>query len=113
MSRPPRSGGAITSSIKWATASPTGPAPSRPPPRTPPNSRQTLGFGPGAAPGGDTGPLNGVPFVVPAVRPYDLHLQATSPAIGAGANLTGGGRGLLDFDGRPRPASGAWSMGAY
>src|SRR5215813_2454400 len=77
----------------------------------PTNIRQNLWFGAGAAPSWDTSPVNADPLLVSAVSPYDLHLQAGSPAIGAGANLTGGGVGLLDFDGRPRPASGAWSIG--
>src|SRR5262249_4648386 len=61
----------------------------------------------------DTNSVNADPLLVSAGSSYDLHLQAGSPAIGTGANLTGGGLGLLDFDGRPRPASGAWSIGAY
>src|SRR5215469_8191047 len=77
------------------------------------NIRQNLWYGAGAAPAWDTGSVNADPLLVSAVSSNDLHLQAGSPAIGTGANLTGGGLGLLDFDGRPRPASGAWSIGAY
>jgi len=72
-----------------------------------------LWYGAGAAPAWDTKSVNANPLLVSAVSPYDLHLRATSPAIGAGANMTSRGVGLLDFDGRPRPASGAWSIGAY
>ena len=45
----------------------------------------------------------------------DGTLQAGSPAIGAGINLTGLGITQLDFDrtGAQRPASGAWDLGAY
>ena len=77
------------------------------------NIRQNLWHGAGAAPAWDTSSVNADPLLVSAVRSYDPRLQAGSPAIGTGANLTGGGLGLLDFDGRPRPASGAWSIGAY
>lgn len=42
-------------------------------------------------------------------------LQAGSPAIGAGANLTSLGQVFLDSDknGTPRPSSGAWDVGAF
>jgi Right handed beta helix region len=42
-------------------------------------------------------------------------LQATSPAIGAGANLTSLGQSFLNSDknGTPRPSSGAWDVGAF
>ncbi len=44
-----------------------------------------------------------------------LHLSAGSPAIGAGTNLTALALPGLnsDFDGNPRPATGAWDIGAY
>ena len=44
-----------------------------------------------------------------------FHLQAGSPAIGLGANLTGLGITNLNSDkgGAARPASGAWDAGAY
>lgn len=41
----------------------------------------------------------------------DYHLQATSPALGAGTNLSGSF--TTDRDGNPRPGAGAWSIGAY
>jgi hypothetical protein len=42
-------------------------------------------------------------------------LQAGSPAIGAGANLTSLGQIFLDSDknGNSRPSSGAWDVGAF
>jgi hypothetical protein len=42
-------------------------------------------------------------------------LQAGSPAIGAGVNLTSLGVAQLnsDFTGAPRPSSGAWDIGAF
>src|SRR5262245_26605287 len=90
----------------WASAFQT-------PATDPTNIRQNLWFGAGAAPAWDTSSVNADPLLVSAVSPYDLHLQATSAAIRAGANLTSQGVGVLDFDGGPRPASGAWSIGAY
>src|SRR5215813_2847243 len=48
-------------------------------------------------------------FVNPAGA--DFHLQFGSPAIGAGANL--GSLYDIDYDGNPRPAAGAWTIGAY
>src|SRR5262249_57563903 len=74
----------------------------QPPATDPTNIRQNLWFGAGAAPAWDTSSVNADPLLVSAVSPYDLHLQATSPAIGAGANLTSQGGGGLDFDGGPR-----------
>ncbi|HEX8791784.1 MAG TPA: choice-of-anchor Q domain-containing protein [Polyangiaceae bacterium] len=52
-------------------------------------------------------------FVAP--MSFDFHLQSGSPAVGAGLNLTSLGNAALnaDFDGKPRPASGAWDVGAY
>ncbi len=46
---------------------------------------------------------------------FDFQLQSASGAIGAGVNLTGLGIVGLDVDvaGTPRPASGAWDVGAY
>ncbi len=45
----------------------------------------------------------------------DLHLQAGSPVIGAGVNLTSLGVQTLnvDYAGNWRPASGAWDTGAF
>jgi len=40
----------------------------------------------------------------------DFHLQATSPAIGAGSLLSVVSN---DFDGAPRPAAGGYTIGAY
>ena len=42
----------------------------------------------------------------------DLHLGTGSPLIGAGVNLTSKGV-VLDFDRNPRPATGAFNIGAY
>ena len=42
---------------------------------------------------------------------YDFHLQAGSPLIGAGTNLST--VFTQDRDGNARPASGAWDIGAY
>lgn len=52
-------------------------------------------------------------FVAPTSS--DFHLKSGSPAVGAGLNLTSLGSAALDadFDGKPRPASGAWDVGAY
>jgi hypothetical protein len=68
-----------------------------------------LYFGAGAAPAGDVGALNVNPLVVSAVNPYNLRLQAGSPAIGTG---TAKGTGF-DLDGLSRPAIGGWDIGAY
>ena len=45
----------------------------------------------------------------------DFHLQANSPVIGAGINLTSLGIPALniDFAGNPRPSTGNWTIGAY
>jgi len=72
-----------------------------------------LWFGAGTPPTWDTNSVNSDPLLISATNPYDLHLQASSPAIGAGVNLTSLGAGLLDFDGYPRTTSGAWDIGAY
>jgi len=77
------------------------------------NGSNNLWFGAGPAPTWDTNSVNSNPLLISATRPYDLHLQASSPAIGAGVNLTSRGVGLLDFDGRRRPTSGGWDIGAY
>lgn len=42
----------------------------------------------------------------------DLHLGAGSPLFGKGVNLTSKGV-VLDFDRKPRPATGAFTIGAY
>jgi len=41
---------------------------------------------------------------------FDFHLQAASPAIGAGSPLSAVSN---DFDGSPRPAAGGYTIGAY
>jgi len=41
----------------------------------------------------------------------NYHLQSTSPAIGAGVNLSS--YFSTDKDGNPRPSTGAWDIGAY
>src|SRR5262249_61039741 len=76
-------------------------------------SSKNLWYGAGSAPSFDASSVNANPQLVSAVSPYDLHLQRTSPAIGAGANLTSGNTGVTDFDGFSRPAGGAWNIGAY
>jgi hypothetical protein len=52
--------------------------------------------------------LNADPLFVSST---DLHLQTTSPAIGAGANLSA--VFTTDADGNTRPSYGAWDIGAY
>src|SRR5206468_4714333 len=42
---------------------------------------------------------------------FDAHLSSASPAILAGMNLSS--VFTTDLDGRARPASGAWDLGAY
>src|SRR5262249_16003761 len=42
---------------------------------------QTLWYGAGSAPSFDTAAVNADPRIVSVTSPYDLHLQATSPAI--------------------------------
>jgi len=91
-----------------------GPAsPAMSPDGNPAHWSNNLWYGAGAAPAGDSNAVNADPKLVSAVSTYDLHLQATSPAIGAGVNMTSLVVGLLDFDGRPRPTTGAWGIGAY
>src|SRR5262249_12349658 len=58
-----------------------------------------LWFGAGTSPTWDSNSISSNPLLISATSPYDLHLQAASPAIGAGVNLTSFGVGLLDFDG--------------
>lgn len=70
-----------------------------------------LWFGAGTAPGLDSSALNVNPQLFSVSAPYNLHLQNTSPAIGAGVNLSP--LAAVDFDGITRPASGAWDLGAY
>ena len=43
----------------------------------------------------------------------DLHLQSSSPAIGAGLNLTSVLGALADANGNAYPANAAWDAGAY
>jgi hypothetical protein len=43
----------------------------------------------------------------------DFRLQATSPLIGKGADLSGVWANAKDLDGTPRPQGGTWEMGAY
>jgi hypothetical protein len=69
-----------------------------------------LWFGAGPAPAGDASSVNADPKVVSSAAPFDLHLKSGSPAIGTGINL---GVASRTFDGLPRPAVGAWSIGAY
>ena len=45
--------------------------------------------------------------------PYDAHLQAGSPAIGAGVSLAGNPLVAIDFAGNPRPSPTGWDIGAY
>jgi hypothetical protein len=71
---------------------------------------QNLWFGAGPAPAGDSSPVSADPKVVSSTGTFDLHLQAGSPATGAGRNL---GVPSRNFDGLPRPADGAWTIGAY
>ncbi len=69
-----------------------------------------LWFGAGPAPAGDSNAVSSDPKVVSSTGTFDLHLQAGSPAIGAGMNL---GFPTRSVDGDPRPAGGAWNIGAY
>lgn len=64
--------------------------------------------------GWETNGLKTDPLFV-SLSSSDLHLQTTSPAIGAGANLTSLGLPGLneDKDGNPRPPIGPWTIGAY
>lgn len=54
-------------------------------------------------------------FVNANAGSLNLHLAANSVCIGMGTNLTALGLpGLnVDMDGKPRPASGSWDIGAY
>src|SRR5215470_16682428 len=91
-----------------------GPAsPAMMPDGNPAHWSNNLWYGAGAAPAADVNAVNADPKFVSAVSTYDLHLQATSPAIGGGTNMASLGVGLRDFDGSPRPTSGAWGVGAY
>ena len=42
----------------------------------------------------------------------DFHLRPSSPARGAGSNLSGAPGAGSDFDGQPRPGAGNWDAGA-
>lgn len=57
-----------------------------------------------------TGDLNSDPKYTSSTN---LTLQADSPCRASGTNLTGGGIFTTDINGAIRPASGAWTMGAY
>jgi hypothetical protein len=70
-----------------------------------------LWFGAGAAPSWDTNPLNADPKLVSSASPYDLHLRASSPAIGAGVATPS--FAPSDFDGLSCPASSTSDNGAY
>lgn len=70
---------------------------------------RNLYFGAGSGPAFDTSPVNADPLFVSSGAPYDLHLLTGSQAIGAGLPAGIG----PDFDGNPRPASDAWTIGAY
>ena len=72
---------------------------------------KNLWFGSGSAPGFDSSPITTNPRILSSTAPYSLHLQASSPAIGAGA--TTASFAPRDFDGIPRPASAASDIGAY
>jgi len=69
-----------------------------------------LWYGAGAAPAFDSRPVSADPLLVSAGGTLDLHLQAGSPARGAGIVVTSPS---LDFDGVRRPSSGTWDIGAY
>ena len=69
-----------------------------------------LWMGAGTPPIWDSNAVNADPRLVSATGTYDLHLQATSPAIGAGLDL---GISSIDFDGLQRPSGSAWDIGAY
>lgn len=69
-----------------------------------------LWFGSGSSPSWDTSPVNRNPMLVAAGGTYDLHLRASSPAIGHGVAVT---TPSYDFDGTLRPSSGRWDIGAY
>jgi hypothetical protein len=49
-------------------------------------------------------------MLVAARGTYDLHLRASSPAIGRGVVVTSPS---YDVDGTLRPSSGKWDIGAY
>ena len=74
-------------------------------------SSKNLWFGSGAAPGFDSSPVTTNPRILSSTAPYNLHLQASSPAIGAGVATAS--FAPRDFDGIPRPASAASDIGAY
>ena len=50
-------------------------------------------------------------FVNDSSASFDAHLAGSSPAVGAGLNLSSAF--TTDFNGKARPASGAWDLGAY
>ncbi len=62
--------------------------------------------------GWDTDSITGDPL---CVNTNDFHLQSGSPCIGVGTNLSALGYPGLnsDFDGNPRPSTGAWTLGAF
>jgi hypothetical protein len=58
-----------------------------------------------------TNQIGGDPMFVNAwIPPYDFHLQATSPAIGAGTSVPGV---IADVEGTPRASGSALDIGAY
>jgi hypothetical protein len=65
-------------------------------------------FGGSGAPAALTATETADPLLV-APATFDFHLQAGSPAIGAGVSSSA----MTDFDGNPRPQSGAQDIGAY
>ena len=65
-------------------------------------------FGGGPAPSGFTASVLTDPKLEGAAS-FDFHLLAGSSAIGAGVPTAA----VTDFDGNPRPQSGAWDIGAY
>jgi hypothetical protein len=85
--------------------------PTRRPTADPAKWSNNLWFGAGAAPSWDTNPLNADPKLVSSMSPYDLHLRASSPAIGAGVATPN--FAPLDFDGLSRPVSSTSDIGAY
>lgn len=65
--------------------------------------------------GSGTGSISAVPGFVSwkLDGTGDYHLLTTSPAVDHGTNNYGVNAPTYDFDGLPRPAHGAWDIGAY
>jgi hypothetical protein len=74
-------------------------------------SQNDLYYGAGAPPAWAAIPVNADPLFFNAAA-YDFHLQANSPAIGAGVTISGY---TTDFDGifRPQSSNGQFAIGAY